>query len=46
VQLQLTPVGVRQFPERILVAGARSSESLVGHVRIVAQDWSFHTHHR
>src|SRR5215469_6038812 len=29
VQLQLTPVGLRQFAERILVAGARTGESWI-----------------
>src|SRR4051812_23844766 len=36
VQLQLTPVGVGQVAERRLVAGARASERLLGHARILA----------
>ena len=36
VQLELTPVGVGQLAERVLVAGARAGEGLLGHVRILA----------
>jgi hypothetical protein len=36
VQLKLTPVGVGQVAERVLVAGARTREGLLGHARILA----------
>ena len=36
VQLQLTPVGVGELAERVLVAGARTDERLLGHARILA----------
>ena len=36
VQLELTPVGVGQLAERVLVAGARPGEGLLGHLRILA----------
>ena len=36
VQLELTPVGVGQLAERVLVAGARTDEGLLGHARILA----------
>jgi hypothetical protein len=41
VQLELTPVGVGQFAERVLVAGARTGERLLGHARIVALNLPF-----
>ncbi len=37
VQLQLTPVGVDQLAERVLVASVRTGEDLLGHARILAQ---------
>src|SRR5205823_1604579 len=36
VELQLTPVGVGQLAERVLVAGARAGQGLLGHARILA----------
>jgi hypothetical protein len=36
VQLQLTPVRVGQLAERVLVAGARTGDGLLGHARILA----------
>jgi hypothetical protein len=35
VQLELTPVGVGQLAERVLVAGACAGEGLLGHARIL-----------
>jgi hypothetical protein len=36
VQLQLAPVGIGEVAERLLVAGARTGEGLLGHRRILA----------
>ena len=36
VQLELTPVRVGQLAERVLVAGARAGEGLLGHARILS----------
>ena len=36
VHLELTPVGVGQLAERVLVAGAGTGEGLLGHARILA----------
>ncbi len=36
VQLELTPVGVGQFAERVLVAGTRAGQGLIAHARILA----------
>src|SRR5207248_11575577 len=41
VQLQLTPEGVGQLAERVLVAGARTGEGLLGHARILAKALPF-----
>ncbi len=41
VQLELTPVGVGQLAERVLVAGARPGEGLLGHARILAPTLPF-----
>jgi hypothetical protein len=46
VQLELTTVGVGQVAERVLVAGARASEGLLGHARILAPTISFTRHHK
>ena len=46
VQLQLTPVGVGQLAERVLVAGARTGEGLLGHARILAPTLPFTAHHQ
>src|SRR5262249_61675838 len=35
-RLELTPVEVGELAERVLVAGARTDEGLVGHARILA----------
>ena len=43
VQLELAPVGVGQLAERVLVAGARTGEGLLGHARILAS--SARPHH-
>ena len=45
VQLQLTPVGVGQLAERVLVAGARPGEGLLGHARILAPTLPFAASH-
>ena len=39
--LELTPVGVGQLAERVLVAGARAGEGLLGHARILAPTLPF-----
>ena len=41
VQLELAPVGVGQLAERVLVAGARTGEGLLGHARILAPTLPF-----
>ena len=46
VQLELTPVWVGQLAERVLVAGTRTGEGLLGHARILPPVSSFHPHHR
>ena len=45
VQLELTPVRVGQLAERVLVAGARAGEGLLGHARILALTLPFAWHH-
>ena len=41
VQLELTPVGVGELAERVLVAGTRAIQGLLGHIRILASTLPF-----
>jgi hypothetical protein len=41
VQIELTPVGIGQLPERVIVAGAGTGQDLVGHGRILARSLLF-----
>jgi hypothetical protein len=41
VQIELTPVGIGQLAERVLVAGARTDQDLVSHARILARSLPF-----
>jgi hypothetical protein len=45
VELQLTPVGVRQLAERVLVACACTGQSLLGHAPHPRTDCSVRRHH-